>query len=220
MAIAKREVLHVGCGVQAPGKLHEVFRGEEWQEVRLDIDPAVQPDVVASLTDMGAVAAGQADAVFSAHNLEHLYPHEVPLALREFRRLLKPNGFALITLPDLQSVAHLVAEGRLDQPAYMSPMGPIAPLDILFGYRPSMAEGNLFMAHHTGFTDRSLATALVEAGFGTVSVQRHPSAFCLWAIAFPGVLGAGELGILQRLVFPPASPVPPITFSLPTAEAA
>ena len=41
------------------------------------------------------------DAVFSSHNIEHLYPHEVPLALKEFMRVLKPDGFVLMTCPDL-----------------------------------------------------------------------------------------------------------------------
>ncbi|WP_428376904.1 class I SAM-dependent methyltransferase [Lichenicoccus sp.] len=179
-----KQVLHVGCGATAPGKLHPAFESDAWSELRLDIDCAVLPDIVASMTDMSPVPDASVDAVFSSHNLEHLYPHEVPVALAEFRRVLKPDGFALITLPDLQEVARLVAAEGLEATAYLSALGPIRPLDILFGYRGALANGNLFMAHHTGFTSASLMSALGEAGFAATTVQRVPSSFSLWAIGF------------------------------------
>lgn len=122
------------------------------------------------------------DAVWSAHNLEHLFAHEVPLALREFRRVLRPGGFALITLPDLQRAAELVAQDRLAEPAYVSPAGPIAPLDMLYGHGAAIAAGNHFMGHRTGFTARTLEAALVAARFDAVRVVRD-DAYALWATA-------------------------------------
>ena len=91
---------------------------------------------------MSAVDDEYCDAVFSSHNIEHLYPHDVPVALGEFLRILKPQGIAVITCPDLQSVCELVAQDKLTDTAYQSPAGPIAPIDILYGYRRSMAQGN------------------------------------------------------------------------------
>lgn len=179
-----KTVLHVGCGADAPENLHPAFRTDDWTEIRLDIDPNVLPDIRATITNMAPVPNESVDAVFSAHNLEHLYPDEVPTALHEFRRVLRPDGIALITVPDLQSVAALVATGQLDQPAYLSALGPVAPIDMLFGFRPALAGGNRFMAHHTGFVANSLLTALTDAGFAAVTVQRVPSAYALWAVAF------------------------------------
>ena len=202
MPVEKKQVLHVGCGAFAPGKLHPAFGVEEWSELRLDIDGAVAPDIVASITDMAEVTDGSVDAVFSSHNLEHLYPHEVPLALAEFRRVLKPAGFALVTMPDLQSVARLVADGRLTDPAYISGLGPITPLDMLYGFGPALAADNLFMAHHTGFTGRSLQAALSGAGFGYSVVQRDVPRFCLWAIAFVEIPGEETLQEAQNAMLP------------------
>ena len=196
------DVLHVGCGVYLREKLPPVFRDAGWREIRLDIDPEVNPDIVASIIDMRAISDGTIDAVYSSHNVEHLYPHEVPLALREMRRVLRAVGFALIKLPDLQEVARHVAEGRLEEQLYMSPMGPIAPLDILYGHRPSLAGGNAFMAHRTGFTGETLGAALVAAGFAAVLVQRDPPAFCLTAVAFSGAPSTEQVANAQARMLP------------------
>jgi tetratricopeptide (TPR) repeat protein len=190
-------VLHIGCGAYAREKLPPLFRNPGWREVRLDIDPAVRPDFVASMTDMPVIADASVAAVYSSHNLEHLYPHEVPLALHEIHRVLKPDGFTLIKLPDLQEVARSVAEGKLEDPLYISPMGPIAPIDILYGHRPSMAGGNIFMAHRTGFTGSTLAAALIAAGFAAVMVQRDVPAFALTAVAFRSHPDAARLAHAQ-----------------------
>lgn len=181
---APKTVLHIGCGAPDPQKLHRWFDHSVWREVRLDIDPNVQPDIVASMLDMNMVADASYDALYSSHNIEHLYPHEVRVALREFTRVLKPDGFALITCPDLQAVADLIADDKLEDTAYISPAGPIAPLDMVYGLRASLALGNLFMAHRTGFSQRTLGQHLVDGGFARVAVQRDIPAFALWAIAY------------------------------------
>ena len=46
-----RCVLHVGCGGADPAKLPEAFfPAVAWREIRLDIDPGVAPDIIASIT--------------------------------------------------------------------------------------------------------------------------------------------------------------------------
>jgi SAM-dependent methyltransferase len=179
---AAKTVLNVGCGYPLRQRLHQHFHGPEWREIRLDIDPAVRPDVVCSMTDMSPVASQSVDAVWSSHNLEHLHRHEVPNALAEFIRILKPGGLLLVTLPDLQQVAELVAADRLEEEAYVSPSGPVSPLDMIFGHTASLARGYPFMAHKTGFTLRSLQQLLAEAGFVGIRLKRG-GAFDLWAAA-------------------------------------
>jgi len=173
--------LHVGCGSRRSDGTP--FAGLGWQETRLDINPDVAPDVIGTITDLSSVSSQSFDAVFSSHNIEHLYPHEVSLALSEFRRVLRPTGFALITCPDLRSVCSLVADGQLIEPAYNSPAGPIAPIDIIFGHRSSLQAGNLYMAHRCGFTESVLVASLQEAGFLQVASLTRPAFFDLWALA-------------------------------------
>lgn len=177
-----RVFLHVGCGMARPERLPEVFRSPQWKEIRLDIDPSVKPDIIASLTDMSPVATASVDAIWSSHNLEHLNSFEVPMALAEFRRVLKPDGFALITLPDMRAIAKHVVADNLDATLYESPAGPISPLDVIFGHQASIEEGNHFMAHRTGFTASTLGRALIDAGFEEVRVHEGKR-WDLWAVA-------------------------------------
>lgn len=178
----RKTVLNVGCGYPLRQRLHQHFQGPEWREIRLDVDPAVQPDILCSITDMKPVPTDSVDAVWSSHNLEHLHRHEVPRALAEFLRVLKPGGLLLLTLPDLQQIAELVVADRLEHQAYMSPSGPITALDMIFGHTASLAQGRAAMAHKGGFTATTLQQLLVVAGFAEVRLRRGAS-FDLWASA-------------------------------------
>lgn len=201
----KRSLLHVGCGPKTLAQTTRGFADGSWSEVRLDIDPAVRPDIVGSMTDMSRVPSGSVNAIYSSHNIEHLYPHDVPVALGEFVRVLTDDGFCVVTCPDLRSVARLVAEDRLLQPAYQSPAGPITPLDILYGHRASMARGSLYMAHRCGFTEKVLRATLAACGFRSVASLTRPGFFDLWAVASRRALPGRDL---QELALPhlPAHP--------------
>jgi hypothetical protein len=177
-----RRLLHVGCGMSPREKLPAIFQSHDWREIRMDIDVRVKPDVVGSITDMGAIADRSVDAIWSSHNLEHVNSFEVPKVLAEFLRVLKADGFVLLTLPDLRAVARRIADDQLTEPLYISASGPISPLDIVFGHQASMAAGNGYMAHRTGFTARSLGQALIDAGFAEVRVHEGQH-WDLWAVA-------------------------------------
>ncbi len=177
-----RYVLNVGSGPRTNRHLHPIFSEPQWRETRLDVDPAARPDLVGSIVNLNSVVpTGAVDAIWSSHILEHLYHHEIPLALAEYLRVLKPDGFALITSPDLESVTSLLLQHGLDHVVYTSPMGPITPRDMLFGHSNSISRGHQFMAHNTGFTCASLGDRLVEAGFSLVLVKRDK--LDLWALA-------------------------------------
>ncbi|HET6449385.1 MAG TPA: methyltransferase domain-containing protein [Conexibacter sp.] len=179
-----RRVLHVGCGPPYEDNLHERFRGSDWRELRLDIDPDMRPDIVASMIDMrDVVPSASVDAVWSSHNIEHVFAYEVPQVFGEFLRVLRPGGFALVTTPDLQRAAERIASGRLEEPLYESDGGPITPLDMVYGHGREIERGFHFMAHRTGYTARTLEHKLRDAGFGDVKVRREPADRALWAEA-------------------------------------
>lgn len=162
MSSTRREssmrVLHAGCGNDT---LPTQFAGCD--EVRLDIDERVNPDVVANLVDMGDI--GTFHTTYCSHALEHLYPHQVNKALKEFLRVLENDGYSIFFVPDLEGLT------PTDEVLYESPGGPICAMDLFYGYRKALEEFP-HMAHHTGFTADSLKTALLEAGFTSVITKR------------------------------------------------
>ena len=86
-----------------------------------------------------------------------------------------------------------MARDRLTEPAYACPSRAGHPLDILYGHGESFAQGNLFMAHCYGFTQKTLVTSLHAAGFGTVARMRCiRSHLNLWVLARKG--GVDEAG--------------------------
>ena len=196
-------LLHIGCGPKRKNQTTRGFNTDAWTELRLDIDADVQPDIIGTMTDMSAVADVSVDAIFSSHNIEHLYPHEVGPALAEFIRVLRPDGFLVVTCPDLQEVCRLVAEDKLLEPAYTSPAGPITPLDILYGHRPPMARGNLYMSHRCGFTEKVLIGTLRSCGFKTVASKRraHPY-YDLYAVATKADMQEADLRTLAAQHIP------------------
>ena len=192
-----RKVLNAGSGALAPHRLHAVFRNAAWAQITLDVEPRHKPDIVCSIINMRSfVETASIDAIWSSHNIEHLHAHEVPVALAEFARVLKPNGFALIRCPNLDAVARKLLADGLDSVAYVSPAGPITPLDMIYGHTGAIARGDGYMRHHSGFTLTTLAKHLMSAGFETVHMLESPD-FDLWALALKSAWPAQ--GLLDEL---------------------
>lgn len=155
-------VLHAGCGgVQIPDE----YAG--YEELRLDLNPETEPDIVGSILEI-PLADESVDAVHCSHTIEHLHYHEVPIALAEFYRVLKPGGFVRINVPDLQQIGSVIASGKIEEILYWCGGGPVAAIDMLYGFRPEVREGNNLMAHKTGFTAPTLKKKLERAGFRDV----------------------------------------------------
>ncbi len=167
----------------------------------MDVEPAVEPDLLTSVADLSAIPDGSADAVWCSHCIEHLFAHEVPLALSEFRRVLSEDGFACVIVPDLQAIAQWISTDRLHETIYDSPAGPVTAHDMLWGFGPAIARGNTAMAHRCGFTPTLFLQRLEEAGFAEILLRRK-SSLELVALALPRPRGAegrekliGELGL-------------------------
>jgi SAM-dependent methyltransferase len=151
-------LLHVGCGGTPKP---ESFAG--LSEVRLDISPEFNPDIVANMTDMGDI--GPFDVVYSSHSLEHLFPHEVPRAVGEFHRVLKDGGVAVVVVPDLEDVK------PTEDLLFVSDAGPVCGLDLYYGHG-RMIHDHPHMAHHCGFVADTLESVLQAAGFSRIDIRR------------------------------------------------
>jgi len=156
-----------------------------WEQVLLDIDPTGKPDLVCDARELQTLPAASYDSVYCSHNLEHYRRHEVPRVLAGFVHVLRPDGFAMVRVPDVGELMRIVARHDLDvdDVLYESPAGPITVHDVLYGYGAEIEQsGNDWFAHKSGFTTRSLGKALHAAGFEHVFSQAGNLAIS--AIAF------------------------------------
>ena len=99
----------------------------------------------------------------------------MPKVLAGFLHVLKDAGFAQIIAPDIAEVMRVTIENDLDidDTLYQSSLGPIMVLDVLYGYSTEIEEsGQDFFAHKTGFTQKSLLTALNKSGFSKTCSMR------------------------------------------------
>lgn len=174
--------LNIGCGNTPRERVHAIFRNPSWREIRQDINPDVAPEILCSMTDLSCLNDASMHGLWSSHNLEHLHNFEVAQTLREFRRILLPGGFAIITVPDIQKLGTYLSTDRLTDTLYQSASGPISALDILFGHQESIRRGNQYMAHKTAFSGRLLGEAILAAGFYEVKVVAG-NHWDLWALA-------------------------------------
>ena len=201
---APKILLNVGAGHPKSGaRIPHAFQSSEWKEVRLDIDPANEPDVIGTMLDMSAVANESADALYSSHTIEHLYPNEIPQAMKEFLRVLKPQGYAVITCPDLQAAAEMIAQDKLMETAYTTGSGMVVtPFDIVYSHREYTGRDKPYMAHHCGFTLKVLNGTLRSNGFASVAGKRRARGLDLWVVATKQQMDEGVLRELAEKVLP------------------
>ena len=183
-----KNFLHVGCGYSDKSRCFG-FENDDWSEIRLDIDKDVNPDIVGTLTDMNSVETGSVDAIYSSHNIEHIFPHEIPIALKEFYRVLNDDGIVVITCPDIQSVGEALSQDKVMEPLYNSPIGDVTPFDILYG-------------HKSGFTYSLLDRVFSEAGFKARVGGKKLDLFALYLVAFKQKKSNEELTKIARQFLP------------------
>ncbi len=131
--------LHLGCGKRhIPGWFH--------------IDAVAFPhiDLLSAIDHIPQAADGSASIIYSAHTLEHFPRQRTPEVLREWRRILRHGGILRVAVPDFDALARLY----LDTGDMALIHGPV------WG-----GGGALYDVHHTGFSERTLKAALIEAGF-------------------------------------------------------
>lgn len=145
-----------------------------FEHLLLDIDAKGNPDFVCDARELSSrLDAAQFDAVYCSHNLEHYYRHDVAKVLTGFLHVIKDNGFIQIRVPDIGAVMQQMVAKNLDidDVLYLSKAGPIMALDVIYGYGLEIEQsGQDFFAHKTGFTQKSLFNALLNAGFVEVFI--------------------------------------------------
>lgn len=142
-AVAEPLRLHIGGHQAKPGwKIFNIRSGKN-------------VDFVGNCTDLSQFATGAAEAVYASHVIEHLgHRQELPAALSEMRRVLRPGGKLYVSVPDLEFLAGLFL--RPGMPVEIK----IRVVTMIFGM-----QANEHDYHKFAFSLDMMAWYLARAGF-------------------------------------------------------
>jgi len=144
----------------------------------LNIQPGPNVDFIGTATDLSVFADATVDELYGSHIYEHLdYHAEVPLALKEAFRVLKPGGTIMVGVPDLEALCRLFLDPRFDLTQRFSIMR------MIYG-----GQTDPWDYHKSGFNLHLLGQYLYQTGFDDI---RRIENFGLFAdttsLAFEGV---------------------------------
>jgi ubiquinone/menaquinone biosynthesis C-methylase UbiE len=114
---------------------------------------------------------GSLDGIFCEHALEHVTADEGLAVLREFRRVLRPNGVARVVVPD--AAIYLQAYCRYQRGQTFEI--PLAPSPLPEGVTPLMATGRVFLdhGHRCAYDKETLENQMRRAGFANVQHKAY-----------------------------------------------
>jgi len=155
--------LNLGCG-------DKILPGY----VNVDVAPAragQRPDLISDLHHL-PLPDGCADEVLAVHVVEHFWRWEVVDVLKEWVRVLKPGGRLILECPNLKSAC----EAFLADPEKAAGPGPEGQRTMWVFYGDPRWQDPL-MVHRWGYTPKSLAQVMCEAGLK--GVRQAPAQFKL-----------------------------------------
>jgi SAM-dependent methyltransferase len=133
--------LDMGCGLQK----RDGFIG---------VDPYIETDYRVPMWKV-PLPDGCADEIASFHSLEHVPQAQVMPCLREWHRLLAPDGMLTIEVPNLDYVAWYWLNGSDRDWAQQ----------LMFGNQQHEGE-----FHECGFSKDDLAKVIIDAGFALQNI--------------------------------------------------
>lgn len=121
----------------------------------LNIMPGMHVDIVGNCVDMPFIESASVSEIYASHVLEHLgFREELPQALAEFNRVLRPGGLLRISVPDFEAIIHLyVKKAKTFSDRWML-------LTMLYG-----GQKNAYDFHKFGATWELMQRWLSSAGF-------------------------------------------------------
>lgn len=138
--------LHLGCGKRHLQGWHH-RDSAEWEHL----------DSVGPVQDLSEFADDSVEQIYASHVLEYFDRKEAVEVLREWKRVLIPDGILRVAVPDFDALVEIYSKNyQID-----AILGP------LFGRM--MSDGGMIY-HRTTYNHESLNNLLDEAGFHSVKV--------------------------------------------------
>jgi SAM-dependent methyltransferase len=149
-------VLNIGCGDTRVKEIKPFF--SDWIEIRADLYHD-DVDVKCDLVSMNEIATESIDCLWASHILEHQYWHEIPQIFSNIRRVLKDDGFVVITVPDIGAIADRIKDSLIDP---IPEFNGLSALDIIYGDRNRLRKGGIGELHKIAFTLQTLSMTINE----------------------------------------------------------
>lgn len=146
------------CDLGAGGRTTAQRIWPDAEIVTVDVDPAMEPDVVADVRDLPE-DLGKFHAILAAHLLEHIPRPDVVAALEHWREHLAADGEIHIIVPDLAWAAEKILRNQIDAAVMMH----------IYGSQTRPEE-----FHHFGYTVLLLRDLLQRAGYVVVHAETGP----------------------------------------------
>jgi len=143
--------------------------------INVDVAPSRgghKPDVLCDLHALTHFEDNYADEILAVHVVEHFWRWEVVDILKEWVRVLKPNAQMVLECPNLISAC----EHFLKDPELHSGAGKEGQRSMWVFYGDPGHQDPL-MIHRWGYTPRSLAMVMHEAGL--TDLRQEPAQFKL-----------------------------------------
>ncbi len=137
--------LHIGGKVRHP----------HWKI--LNIIPGEDVDFIGDAKDLGQFKDESIQNIYASHVIEHLSFKELIPCLKEWYRVLDPNGNLFISVPNITTLCELFASGDCD------PTEKFLILKMIMG-----SQKNLYDFHRSAFDMDFIYYILAEAGFGLI----------------------------------------------------
>ncbi len=158
-AVRSKVYLNAGCGPNIKPNF-----------INLDYDWAPGIDLCWDLRKSLPFADGSIRGVYSEHCLEHLAYGDCLSALREFRRVLRPDGTLRVVVPDAELYFDLYQRHKAGEHVSFPYIPEPPPKD----FTPLMAINRVFRepGHLYAYDDVTLGQALKRAGFKEIRREK------------------------------------------------
>ena len=157
--------------------------GGEYDAKELQVDLSDDPhiDLRCDIRKLPLEWEDQFDKAKAHHVLEHFDFEEVPVALAEWLRILKPGGRVEISVPDLQTYATRLVEGDIDvvmQGGIYGDQGhPFWRQKPYGGFDENkvrwLKHSTQINHHNSGYTADYLLNLMKDVGYVDVKAERH-----------------------------------------------
>jgi predicted SAM-dependent methyltransferase len=131
----------------------------------LDVLPGPHVDHLGNALDLSRFADDSFAEVYASHVLEHFdYKEELPAALQEWHRVLRPGGVLRLSVPDLDILAHLLLQRH-----QFDVNQRFQIMRMIFG-----GHVDAYDHHRVGLNQDFMSAYLARAGFEKLQrVNRH-----------------------------------------------